>query len=91
MSNKEYCRTYYKKNKEKMLQSRREKVVCAECGDTVNRSSMNYHLKTKLHKKRTALMKERKQKEVSTDVDRILELYKLHNGNKEKILSSLIT
>ena len=86
MDNREYCRKYYKKNRQKILNNRSEKVTCIGCGDVICRSSLSKHVKTKLHKKRCELRK----RELRCDVERVVELYEQHNGDKEKVMSSLI-
>lgn len=83
VDNKEYCRKYYIKNREKILKNNKQKVICEGCGDTVNRSSLTHHLKTKLHKKRC----EQKMQSAVKDVDRLIELYKQHEGDREKIIN----
>lgn len=44
---KEYNKTYYQSNKQKILQQMKQKVTCDNCNKSINRSHLNRHKNTK--------------------------------------------
>lgn len=46
--NREYCKEWYKNNKDKHKEYIRTKIIC-DCGTECNRSSLSRHIKSKAH------------------------------------------
>jgi hypothetical protein len=65
---KEYNKQYYAKNKEKLLQAAKVKVVCPHCNKTVNKENMIDHKKSKYCQKRVA-----KTNEVFTKIKEVID------------------
>ena len=52
LDTKDYYQTYYNKNKEKILEKARTKVICDVCGSETSQRNLCTHKKSKLCKKR---------------------------------------
>lgn len=68
--NKQYCKEWYQKNKDKHLQYCKERVMC-ECGKLITRTNLPRHKLNNSHKKR--IDKLEKDKSNDKNIDELLQ------------------
>ena len=83
---KEYLKSYYEKNKQRLLEEASELIMCGACCRMVRKSSLSIHRKSKIclkwQEKVTKIKEIQQLKQENEKMKTELELLKIRNANE---------